>query len=472
MDKTKLLTDLYNFYCFQFGDFKLKSGIQSPFYINLRNLISQPDYLKNVCKFISPELDNISSNFEYYISGLPYAGIPYANTLSLEKNLPQIIIRKEQKTHGLGNIIDGIKKEDLKNDTIVNVVLIEDIMVTGGSILDGINKLKQSKINFNILKIICIVDREQGGLEKLKNLGYNVVSIFKITDIFDILESNKNLMLNKEIFTKSRNFVLEQQDQHILLNRNIVKLEDRKGIANNLIFKKIIDIMLIKSSNLCVALDFDNTSKILETIEKIGQYVVIFKLHIDIIEDFSNEFIDKLLILKKKYNFLIFEDSKFSDIGNIFRQQFEGGIYKIKKWADLITIHLISGSNMLEVFSNHMKESQGVLLVSQMSSEDNLIDKKYTQKNVEIAEKYKKQVCGFISQEKLYNNSFLYFRPGISIESRRDAHNQVYSNPHQAIQQGIDIIIVGRSITRSSNIVEETIRYRSIGWNSYLLKVN
>ena len=127
---------------------------------------------------------------------------------------------------------------------------------------------------------------------------------------------------------------------------------------------------------------------------------------------------------------------------------------------------------MLEVFSYNMKESQGVLLVSQMSSEDNLIDKKYTQKNVEIAEKYKKQVCGFISQEKLYNNSFLYFRPGISIESRRDAHNQVYSNPHQAIQQGIDIIIVGRSITRSSNIVEETIRYRSIGWNSYLLKVN
>ena len=51
---------------------------------------------------------------------------------------------------------------------MINIVLIEDIMVTGSSILDGINKLKQSEINFNIVKIISIVDREQGGLEKIK----------------------------------------------------------------------------------------------------------------------------------------------------------------------------------------------------------------------------------------------------------------------------------------------------------------
>ena len=156
---------------------------------------------------------------------------------------------KRTKKTRLGNIIDGVREEHLIKDYIVNIALIEDIMVTGGSILDGINKLKQSSINFNILKIISIVDREQGGCEKLKNLGYNVVSIFKITDIFDILESNDNLMLKKEIFTKSRNFVLEQQNQHVLLNRNIVKLEDRKQLANNSIFNKIIDIMLIKKSN-------------------------------------------------------------------------------------------------------------------------------------------------------------------------------------------------------------------------------
>jgi len=472
MDKKKILTDLYNFGCFKFGEFKLKSGIKSPFYINFRNLINEPEYLRNVCKFIYPELDNINPNLEYYIAGLPYAGIPYANAISLEKNIPQLLIRKEQKKYGLGNIVDGVRDDDLRNNIMINIVLIEDIMVTGSSILDGINKLKQSEINFNIIKIISIVDREQGGLEKIKTLGYNVESIFKISEIFDILESNDQLVLNREKINLSRKFVLERQHQLNLLNREIIKLEDRKELGNNSIFKRIIDIMFEKKSNLCVALDFNKVKDIIEMIEKLGKHVVVFKLHIDLIDDFSEEFIKKLITLKTQYNFVIFEDRKFSDIGNIFKQQFTGGIYKIKNWADLITVHLISGSNMLEVFKNSRNSNQGVLLVSQMSSEDNLIDKNYTQKNVEIAEKYKELVCGFISKEKLYNNSFLYFRPGISIESKTDTYNQVYHNPHQAIQQGIDIIVVGRSITRSSNIEEETIRYKSIGWNSYLMKVN
>ena len=117
MDKKKILTDLYNFGCFKLGEFKLKSGIKSPFYINFRNLINEPEYLRNVCKFIYPELDNINPNLEYYIAGLPYAGIPYANAISLEKNIPQLLIRKEQKKYGL-----------IKNTLTINN-LIKDVYI-------------------------------------------------------------------------------------------------------------------------------------------------------------------------------------------------------------------------------------------------------------------------------------------------------------------------------------------------------
>ena len=150
---------------------------------------------------------------------------------------------------------------------------------------------------------------------------------------------------------------MERQHQLNLLNRDIIKLEERKELGNNSIFKRIIDIMLEKKSNLCVALDFNKVEEIIEMIEK-GKHVVVFKLHIDLIDDFSEEFIKKLITLKKQYNFVVFEDRKFSDIGNIFKYQFTGGIYKIKNWADIITVHLISGSNMLEVFKNSRNNNQ------------------------------------------------------------------------------------------------------------------
>ena len=62
--------------------------------------------------------------------------------------------------------------------------------------------------------------------------------------------------------------------------------------------------------------------------------------------------------------------------------------------------------------------------------------------------------------------------PGIGIDKSKDNCNQRYTNPHTAIfENKTDIIIIGRNITEAEDIIEETIRYKSIGWNSYLLRV-
>ena len=107
-----------------------------------------------------------------------------------------------------------------------------------------------------------------------------------------------------------------------------------------------------------------------------------------------------------------------------------------------------------------------------MSTQDCLIDINYTEKNIEFANKYQDCIFGFICQRKIHTNNFIYMTPGIGIDKKKDNCNQSYTNPHQAVfENKTDIIIVGRSITQAEDIVEETIRYKSIGWNSYLLRV-
>lgn len=74
--------------------------------------------------------------------------------------------------------------------------------------------------------------------------------------------------------------------------------------------------MLEKKTNLCVACDLNKSSDILSLAEKIGNHICILKTHVDVIEDFSSDFVKSLTDLSIKHNFLIFEDRKFADIGN------------------------------------------------------------------------------------------------------------------------------------------------------------
>ena len=139
-------------------------------------------------------------------------------------------------------------------------------------------------------------------------------------------------------------------------------------------------IIFNKKTRLCFSADFTKKEDLFNWIEKIGVHICILKTHIDILEDFEESVIEKLNSYKKKYNFLILEDRKFSDIGKTFYKQLFGGIYKINQWADLITIHGISAVGMLSYLNtldNKLKIPK-ILIVSQMSSQKNLISFEYT----------------------------------------------------------------------------------------------
>lgn len=72
------------------------------------------------------------------------------------------------------------------------------------------------------------------------------------------------------------------------------------------------------------------------------------KIYVDILNDFILDVMKELIILVKCYEFLIFEDWKFVDIGNIVKKQYEGGIFKIVFWVDLVNVYVVLGLGVVK----------------------------------------------------------------------------------------------------------------------------
>ncbi len=97
-----------------------------------------------------------------------------------------------------------------------------------------------------------------------------------------------------------------------------------------------------------LSLDVDEPEKFFSILEQVGSEIVMLKTHIDVIQNFNKQFLAKLIDYAEKYNFLLFEDRKFADIGSTVRKQFRGGIYKIADWAEFVTVHMIAGEGILQ----------------------------------------------------------------------------------------------------------------------------
>lgn len=190
---TYFLKFIFDIKAFVIQDTKLKSGISSPFYVNLHKLISYPQFLDELINFCIKNLNlNIKKNSCNHIAGVPYGGIVFASLLSNKLNLSMIMPRKEKKQYGLKKSIEGDYND---NDRII---LVEDTITSGSSILNTIELCEQN--NLNIELIIIIMDREEDGVNLLKSKGYNVSVLFKCSDIIQYLNAN-NLIHSKDYTT-------------------------------------------------------------------------------------------------------------------------------------------------------------------------------------------------------------------------------------------------------------------------------
>ena len=198
--------------------------------------------------------------------------------------------------------------------------------------------------------------------------------------------------------------------------------------SSHIVTRKLAKLVQKKSSNLAVSADINNSKELLRFIEDVADTIVILKIHVDIISDFTPDLTRKLRKLAEEADFLIFEDRKFSDIGSTVRHQVSDGIYRIADWADIINAHMLPGPGIIKGLQEGCYgKNIGLLLLAQMSSQGNLFNQRYTQTVVQHALNNKKFVMGFIAQEKLiHNEDFVTMTPGISLSNTTDQFDQNY----------------------------------------------
>lgn len=194
----ELVLELFDIGAVKFGDFKLKSGIISPIYIDLRVIVSYPKILKMVAEKMWKKINKLKFDV---ICGVPYTALPIATAISLAHNKPMIMRRKEVKDYGTKKIIEG--KFSVKQKCLI----VEDLVTSGKSIFETIEPLE--KEGLIVKDIIVLIDREQGGKNHIKNKNYNLYSIFTITELLETLEKEKKL--SNDIVKKVKKFINNNQ---------------------------------------------------------------------------------------------------------------------------------------------------------------------------------------------------------------------------------------------------------------------
>ena len=188
MDKNlnSLADGLLSAGCIKFGEFTLKSGLKSPIYIDLRQIITYPKLLEQIGAAYLPILQRLTFD---RLAGLPYAAIPIATAISMAGNYPMIYPRKEVKTYGTKAEIEG---EYRAGET---VVVIDDLATTGGSKFEAIEKLTGAGLV--VKDVVVLVDRQSGAKESLAQAGYAMHAVLTINEMLDYWEANGKVEKDK-----------------------------------------------------------------------------------------------------------------------------------------------------------------------------------------------------------------------------------------------------------------------------------
>ena len=178
---------LYRSGCIKFGTFKLKSGASSPYYIDMVRLFSMPSELDQICEIVAEHIRQIMLSERIdKLASIELKGVLILASIACRVHLPCIIVRKEKKTYG---VMDRVAGADVaKGD---NILFFDDVVSEGLSKLEGIKPLEE--LGANVKHIMVVVDREQGGRENLKELGYQLHALARVSELVSALKKSEKI---------------------------------------------------------------------------------------------------------------------------------------------------------------------------------------------------------------------------------------------------------------------------------------
>ena len=145
-------------------------------YVDLRLLVSRPNLMQAAACAYARKLDFLECD---RIAGIPYAALPIGMAVSLASGVPLIYNRKESKSHGLGKDIEGLWQPGER------VVIIEDVITTGGSIVSSVELFRAAGLV--VEDAIVLLDRQQGGVANLREAGIRVHSVLELGNVLQLL---------------------------------------------------------------------------------------------------------------------------------------------------------------------------------------------------------------------------------------------------------------------------------------------
>lgn len=181
--KQQVLTGLIQAECFKTGSFTLKSGETSPFYIDLRRVMSYPRLMKSVARAYARlvyQLQKEGHRFDC-LAGIPVAALPLAQAVSLETGLPMIFPRMNAKSHGTGNTVEGNWKPGQQ------VLLLDDLITSGASKLEALEILRAAGLS--VEHLIVLIERGEAGRRDMVKASVNLRGFANIREFLPICHS-------------------------------------------------------------------------------------------------------------------------------------------------------------------------------------------------------------------------------------------------------------------------------------------
>jgi uridine monophosphate synthetase len=175
--RSRLAQGLMDAGCVRFGDFTLKSGIRSPFYIDLRLLASHPAVLRQAAAAYQAVLDGLVFD---RLAAIPHAAMAIGTAIALASGKPMIYPRLDVKDYGRQR---GVEGEFESGET---AVVIDDLATTGGSKFEAVERLRQAGLR--VTDVVVLLDRQSGASAALEAQGLRLHAVFTLEQLLEAWE--------------------------------------------------------------------------------------------------------------------------------------------------------------------------------------------------------------------------------------------------------------------------------------------